>query len=640
MPSMGYDTLPDGRSIRQLTLLPCNHQGTDIFCRLDIVSLDSIRDYEALSYVWGKPVFDCIIRCNGHPVKVTKSLHGALQGLRSSEKERVLWIDQLCINQQDLLERAQQVCLMGDIYSKAASVVVWLGEADAETGIVWKLLFSLQHIMGFKTPQVYHLAVGGAAESFDDAPQHPQTGASRTLPCLPPEVLALPKGASKEWEAMDRFFARPWFFRMWTFQEVVLAKRCEIHCGAFHMSWDVFSRGMTALRIAGYDSFVGGARFLAEDADTQKRHHASGKHATLAYLLSTCRSRQTTNPCDRIYGVLGVMDPQDTAAIRVDYSRSIAETFAEGVKACIIRQNSLEILSNVEVRRTDDHGLPSWVPDWRYKGSTRVSLGMRSLDGYRYFKAAGATKAEILPTTKWRKLGLKGILVTQIDRFLDVRTALRLDDPCIAHGTLSSSRWSPRFWSKMYRSAVQVLKIPQSCVKNPESLDHFIAFLWESVIRDPPTAEDQLETAFRHTLMADLFPRVGGHCVNDGHFPAYQSWEYHYFRRDVPPQVLLEHDRYVVDAMFNREFFIAGEEPNCYMGIALGTVREGDSIVVLAGGDTPLVLRPHVQRDNQVVPTVDEWEFVAESYVHGLMDGEAVVRAIDGNTGYQDFFIV
>ncbi|KAF2809226.1 heterokaryon incompatibility, partial [Mytilinidion resinicola] len=82
--------------------------------------------FDALSYVWGPPTSSHHILLNDHSVPITKNLHTVLLRLRSDEL-RILWIDQLCIDQSNLEERSSQVRLMGKIYESAKEVVMWLG---------------------------------------------------------------------------------------------------------------------------------------------------------------------------------------------------------------------------------------------------------------------------------------------------------------------------------------------------------------------------------------------------------------------------------------------------------------------------------------------------------------------------------
>jgi hypothetical protein len=115
---------------RLLTILDEKAAGAVIHCSLDKASLIEPPKYRAISYCWGDPLITKSIIVNGCTIQVTTNLEAALQELRAQEF-KTLWIDALCINQQDLVERGLQVIRMGLIYSKAYEVLAWLGiEAD------------------------------------------------------------------------------------------------------------------------------------------------------------------------------------------------------------------------------------------------------------------------------------------------------------------------------------------------------------------------------------------------------------------------------------------------------------------------------------------------------------------------------
>ncbi len=85
------------------------------------------HDYEALSYVWGNAVFPetlCLGEKGTHAI--TTNLSRCLVALRKPDSVRVLWVDAVCINQQDVKEKSQQVALMGKIYRGAKTVLIWL----------------------------------------------------------------------------------------------------------------------------------------------------------------------------------------------------------------------------------------------------------------------------------------------------------------------------------------------------------------------------------------------------------------------------------------------------------------------------------------------------------------------------------
>jgi len=128
-----YSSLLPGRdSIRLLRLLPTEDETTPIKCQLFNYRLDESDKrpprYDALSYVWGDRQKTSSISIDEHCFDVTENLHTALRRLRDRSIEWI-WVDAICINQQDVQERGHQVRGMAKIYGKANSVLVWLGEA-------------------------------------------------------------------------------------------------------------------------------------------------------------------------------------------------------------------------------------------------------------------------------------------------------------------------------------------------------------------------------------------------------------------------------------------------------------------------------------------------------------------------------
>jgi hypothetical protein len=85
--------------------------------------VDDVPEYLALSYTWGDLSNRRDIYINGHKFSITSNLYQALQHLRSNTAVRHLWIDAICINQND----NEQVPRMREVYSRAQCVIVWLG---------------------------------------------------------------------------------------------------------------------------------------------------------------------------------------------------------------------------------------------------------------------------------------------------------------------------------------------------------------------------------------------------------------------------------------------------------------------------------------------------------------------------------
>jgi heterokaryon incompatibility protein (HET) len=132
---------PSKRQIRLLELVELDanaypNELIQVSCQLRVVSLDDFLEFIALSYVWGNPNITKPILLDGEVTYVTANLADFLQSLKENHKQMTeifVWADALCINQIDAKEKGQQVPLMGQIYSRSALVISWLGPADAIT---------------------------------------------------------------------------------------------------------------------------------------------------------------------------------------------------------------------------------------------------------------------------------------------------------------------------------------------------------------------------------------------------------------------------------------------------------------------------------------------------------------------------
>lgn len=139
-----HEPLATARSeIRLLVLWPSSVRDDDVRASLHIASLDDAPDFEALSYVWGDQSVRTAITVNNETMLVTTNLGACLRRLRSPSQPRVLWVDAICINQNDIAEKNIQVLLMRRIYVDATSVVVWLGEGNKniELALSWAQVY-------------------------------------------------------------------------------------------------------------------------------------------------------------------------------------------------------------------------------------------------------------------------------------------------------------------------------------------------------------------------------------------------------------------------------------------------------------------------------------------------------------------
>ncbi|KAI1390503.1 heterokaryon incompatibility protein-domain-containing protein [Hypoxylon trugodes] len=373
--TVNYDPLPsDGSMIRLVTILPgVKHKKVKCtvanypFSKFSKGATGSV-EYEALSYVWGDASITNPITLNGQPFRVTINLEAALRALRLQDKRRHVWIDAMCINQTNLQERNQEVRRMGDIYSNARQVIVWLGR-EVEPGDV--------HISDDRVTQKTHSLLNSLA---DASPQDPDAAA---------RVLDRTGNTMQALLLLHKFFYRPWFQRIWILQEIALARTATIVFGGRGIGWDRLLQAVDALRRLQLGSHThiwrlsGGGEADRVQRCWMRRRTATSQgeleqsiHFELADLLWQTRFYKCTEPRDRLYGILGLVkgDLSGEKLLEVDYTKSVAEIFRD-LSIFMIKGGKL---SHVLCAVTEDtiDGLPSWATAWiaKLEGTTASKL--------------------------------------------------------------------------------------------------------------------------------------------------------------------------------------------------------------------------------------------------------------------------
>lgn len=138
----------DPQQIRLLRLkVPAIQQRPDI--ELEIVNLDSLPNYEAISYTWDGQECDQTIVCNGRSLLTTMNCIKILEQLATRSVHR-FWMDAICIDQQSensAQDKRKQLPLMGEIYSRASRVLIWLGEATHESNETFAFLNDISRLI-------------------------------------------------------------------------------------------------------------------------------------------------------------------------------------------------------------------------------------------------------------------------------------------------------------------------------------------------------------------------------------------------------------------------------------------------------------------------------------------------------------
>ncbi|KAI4185415.1 MAG: hypothetical protein LQ346_005895 [Caloplaca aetnensis] len=400
-----YEALSNPRNIRLLKLLPASTRSDELDCTLDEACLDDHVSYEALSYTWGDATQRFGIRCNGQGLSITSNLSTALRYLRPSSTPRTLWVDAVCINQNDIGERNQQVALMRDIYTKASQVVAWLGEEHPSDS---------------------------AAMDFGDRKPLPVHSSEEDKVL---KVMALQARLTSSLMSAGLLIQRGWFGRAWIIQEAALARQLQVQCGQKVIEWESLhanlrlldgmndaSGGQVTLNNPFYQrlEFIEATRSRIKIA--RARHVDNRPLGTEEVVLGrssawkqihsaiiNARSYGATNQRDHIYALLGLVSNADDAPLSVDYSLPYTAIFRDFARSVIQKSGSLSALGQIDSSTTAH--LESWVPDY-----SRVSMvDSLSSDEGAFYTASGDSEIRLLDPHDASVLALSGIFFDDVD---------------------------------------------------------------------------------------------------------------------------------------------------------------------------------------------------------------------------------
>jgi hypothetical protein len=312
-----YTPLKGAQSFRLLQILPAGKGSEDIHCAIDKFDRksDQCPPYIALSYTWGDANVTLPMTLNGRPFSVTTNLHSALIHLRRMMPNMMVWIDALCIDQEHPEERGHQVAQMRAIYSDAKRVITWLGPAP-DWGDVARLFAEMEAHHRICTRD---FAKDGACASF-----YGQESV---------ELLRY-LGGSTYWT------------RIWIVQEIVVAKRLMIMCGHNMIKWHVFAK---FLDLAYYHHFDDPAQ--QHDRSTWLPVHSPTiiglmhwplRGVTLADALSRTSQCKATDPRDKVYAILGLVDTGSGQNIEADYTMSLCGVYRQAILTLYTDSNVLK----------------------------------------------------------------------------------------------------------------------------------------------------------------------------------------------------------------------------------------------------------------------------------------------------------
>jgi hypothetical protein len=636
-----YQTLATPTSIRLLHL----HAGTEdgkVHCSLSVHEFEEAPKYEALSYVWGQSGGTKTIWVDKVRLDIGENLFDALRQLRpllvplhqritqslnltstkpedkspydfahrndrsarmKAGEERVLWVDALCVDQQDYEEKGHQVKLMGSIYTRAARVVIWLGveEKDAMNSLQ---ILDLASKDRKRTAEMEYLSL-----------------TSRDRNQAPP---GYPSYREPSWDSLIKLFDQEWFERIWVVQEAALAQSAIAVLGEFQCEWDVI--GDSALWFCEsnmmdpiYTGRPGGGerpelvrsyiRMLAA-ADIQLTRH---KADTLALTL-ICSKFECTIPVDRIYGILGLIDD---VTIEPDYTVPLYDVFRTLAMQVIKNRQDLLILG--QVNHTPEEPIstdaPSWTPRWPVDSSLFIFSRAAAKDLYQ---AANKKPLQLREHEDERHLCLKGIKVSKVTEcgpfvallpgVLDYPTLLaEMSEVMKIYGDAKADETIGCYKDELSDVVLaNVLTAGQSRIMEPSSYDED----FEARARGLRTLVETPGFTSKTTLIS---PTTEDEKLSEYIIPT------------------------VVDMCRKRRYL---KTEDGHYGIGPEATEPGDEVAVLYGGMTVFILRPVPKASDDGVDSKQLHQFVGEAYVHGIMRGEIVQECEEGLRQEVDFDLI
>jgi hypothetical protein len=267
------------QSIRLICVQPYLSPEGLIQCTIEHATVDT--PFVCLSYRWGGELPAQAILVNGKVYSVRENLFEFLERFRKrGERVNRIWIDAICIDQANFLERNHQVAQMGLIFSSAQCVYVWLGvlhTVEAMGSLLWQ---------GKIVNSINWIALKHSGVSILD------------------EILG-----SQYWE------------RAWVTQEILLPRLVHVLVGTRLLKFPDFLRSMDE-HVRSLDAMEKGAwRSKYSTFASYLKQRDDLRDQRLAILVDQFRDRKCADPHDHIYSLLALCAERES--IRVDYNMPV-----------------------------------------------------------------------------------------------------------------------------------------------------------------------------------------------------------------------------------------------------------------------------------------------------------------------------
>lgn len=380
--SFQYHSTLKGPRIR-LMYIEC-HGGLDLLTsplsvKLVEENLDT-ADFDALSYVWGDQATRTQIRCNGQSFAIGQSLHAAMLEYRlrlrrgrgrEGDKIRGLWADAICINQNNEMEKTEQVRMMRDIYKAAKFTIIWLGpleDGDLEA-------IQLAQLAYRRCPEHRRFEMKGTRLDYRRF--------NSTQRGLPEPFDGDRRGhvLDPTWKNLFKILHNPWFSRIWIVQELLVSEYAEMWRGRKSIEVDTLLWMAeqidihTELRLTRQIHHPDEGRFFAVIIALCYYQFTEDNPLPLWANTLTTAGLNATKVLDRFFALAGIS--QELPNEFIDYSRKLEVVASQvGLMALLGSpeypvMDGLDRLADFPSRKARIQGIqvPTWIPDF-FLGST------------------------------------------------------------------------------------------------------------------------------------------------------------------------------------------------------------------------------------------------------------------------------
>lgn len=664
--------LPLDSRKKQLRLLTISRMQKEALLECDVQTfdLDQVPRFDAISYVWGDGSLVERINFCGLQRRVTRNLFQALKRLQKQDDSNFMWIDDLCINQQDKTEKNHQVPLMRHIYKSAERVFSWLGHSDTDT------------LPGFSLIERWAdaiLSTNPTAETWSNSQARREAIQNIERPF-----------DLQDWTSFVAFARKSYWERIWILQEVTLARQCILLCGDYELPFEKLMWAYRAwttgnlrspqlvelVRPVGegtpFYSFMkvpleGGA-FVKVKVEVS----AQRELRQFPFLLKRASILLASDPKDKVYGILGLLNLA-SGKIPVDYQCDDIAAYSNTLLTLAKEVGRLDLLSfagNLEegVQETTTKEWPSWVPDFRC--NNRRNMDGRFAESSLYynmffFNASGNSIAQCnIDSTNPKLLNVRGLCLDDVAEA--VQPFQRLDNEHRFYSWLSSTIRHANTIQPRSISPLQLLfrtMIADHLWRGSESPDFLATHLGVNFFR---FAAGFLLTARRVLVenFASMLDAVRGpsphQCVgpSSGFDRTLSSWLY------VDPEqaenTCKQQPRVDLNKFLNQthlhwpdtvdtndesydQFYLAEfssvfsrTESRClfvtengYLGAGPGGMEPGDKIFLPLGCSVPLVIRK----------SKNNFEVIADAFVAGVMQGELFSKSCVQSVSLTDIML-